>query len=844
MALKDFLVEGKVGYWSSNGVQRHGTLAGALRESVDNEFVCDAYKAKLIYSPLRKAPMLIVDKGAEGIQKLLVENDLAVATNGKVELTSLALSSSTSDEGLLENIRPKDLPKARRVITTLLTKKLGGQWFSWSETFELEGEKMIGLRFAPTRPGRSFRMNWSISNTASMESVELFHKNPELSYATLRFDEGTSVIKVIKAIIAALTEPNIQPGETALLTESEDTSLELSRETFDRHVNALIESANGTLTVDEWKNSSNFFFARNIADAVLASDVLDETCELVKIEGDTKALTSVLDGLFESAKQSTSALNEAYTHDTFASMVNDVVTAVNASPKVSASTIVASTGSAKHADIFKALVESHAVLFEKEGAGNFKVVKNVEFSDSLVESVAKLTNVVLCKPEGITETFNIAFDADLNSYPLTEAFTANEVTRTVSEIVNLIAQTPKMDTDGISKTTFSVTLRRPYAAKVFETIVETWPKMFGVGKARRVTTTAEYDGNKIVEGTATVVEKSGVVPVEVSKGRKSTGIVTSDTGVSDIPEDVAALKKLSFEQQITDMKTSTKLVLRGVSNLLLVTGTGGLGKTYNIMQELTAAGWSEYDPQDIDITEEFPMPEAGKKEYYLVKGAISSSMLYRAGFIAREGILIIDDADAVIEDTDGVQLLKALTDTSSERIITWRKNTNGILSAIKLATLRDQWRKRYSKAFDGEEDADPKDEQWLEETMAKEIVPNRYVFKGKVIVISNLKKEKMDKDSDMQALKTRALWIHIDANNDEIIDFVAKVVAPRCKAVGEGVAQPSDELKVKIIQWLRDSQGGKTFSIRRFTRAVSICGALLAEGAAEGEMESMVKYYS
>jgi len=140
-------------------------------------------------------------------------------------------------------------------------------------------------------------------------------------------------------------------------------------------------------------------------------------------------------------------------------------------------------------------------------------------------------------------------------------------------------------------------------------------------------------------------------------------------------------KRFAIMNRFVDKMIAGKFVK---ANSLLVTGVGGIGKTYPIERKVRAA-----------------CPPEGQRQLRMTSGSISPVMFYKELFLASEkgGIVLLDDADAGLRNPEFLNLLKAATDTKASRWVSWKK---------KSATLE------------------------------KEGIPNTFKFEGVVIIISNV----------------------------------------------------------------------------------------------------------
>jgi hypothetical protein len=173
-------------------------------------------------------------------------------------------------------------------------------------------------------------------------------------------------------------------------------------------------------------------------------------------------------------------------------------------------------------------------------------------------------------------------------------------------------------------------------------------------------------------------------------------------------------ERFGFVEKLVNM------VATGVQPSAVITGEGGLGKTYTVTKTLEANGYKDIsDLADFQVGSRINTAKC----FTMVKGYSTAKGLYRTLFENNKSVIVFDDCDAVLKDPVALNLLKGALDSYGRRIISWN------------ADMRD------------------------------EDLPRSFEFTGRVIFISNMDQDKID-----QAIRSRSMMIDLSMSLDQKID--------------------------------------------------------------------------
>ncbi len=203
----------------------------------------------------------------------------------------------------------------------------------------------------------------------------------------------------------------------------------------------------------------------------------------------------------------------------------------------------------------------------------------------------------------------------------------------------------------------------------------------------------------------------------MTKNRIATG------GAPSVPQTVQAPvveSRFTINQRFGFVSDMVMMLARGDQASVVVTGPGGLGKSFTVTKALADIGMT-----DVSLVDDFAVGSTlnTKKSFRVIKGYSTPKGLYRTLYENRDGVIVFDDCDSVLKDPTSLNLLKGALDSYSRRIISWR--------------------------------ADMRDEE----------LPTSFEFKGRVVFISNLASTQID-----QAIITRSMAVDLTMTNDQKIE--------------------------------------------------------------------------
>ena len=201
---------------------------------------------------------------------------------------------------------------------------------------------------------------------------------------------------------------------------------------------------------------------------------------------------------------------------------------------------------------------------------------------------------------------------------------------------------------------------------------------------------------------------------------------------------------------------------------MIVVGAPGVGKTFTVESILETT------------------PDL---KYEIVKGGLSAVELYKMGYRNRRpgSVVVIDDADSIFSDEEGLSILKAMCDSSSTRRVSWLKDSS---------------------------------------TLREDDVPQTYDFQGSFIFISNIDFQRyIDTGGNkyvvhFEALMSRSLYLDLRVHDRQAISLWVEHVATHGKMFAK--ENVSEAVGRDILAFLKSNRDDlREYSLRT---AVKLCG--------------------
>lgn len=269
------------------------------------------------------------------------------------------------------------------------------------------------------------------------------------------------------------------------------------------------------------------------------------------------------------------------------------------------------------------------------------------------------------------------------------------------------------------------------------------------------------------------------VELEYSRVMKRNG-KSSQVQHKDPQEQAPA--KFHINKRFEFLQKTVKMVAKGVQASALVTGQGGLGKSYTVRKTLEEMGMTDAsDLGDLEVGAKLNRA----KTFTVVKGYSTAKGLFRSLYENKDSVIVFDDCDSVLKDPVALNLLKGALDSYDVRVISWN------------ADMRD------------------------------EDLPRSFIFNGRVVFISNMSQGKID-----QAIRSRSAVIDVSMTLNEMVDRMRTMIQD-----DEFLPQYDDGIKTDAIEFIASKKDDmKEVSLRSL---ITVC-KVRAEG--DADWKEMAEY--
>ena len=239
--------------------------------------------------------------------------------------------------------------------------------------------------------------------------------------------------------------------------------------------------------------------------------------------------------------------------------------------------------------------------------------------------------------------------------------------------------------------------------------------------------------------------------------------------------------KATPEERFSDMEHYISMVIKGLQPSLLICGAPGVGKTFRVMKMIKASGLN----------------------YKVVKGKETATACYQDLFLYSRpsDILIFDDADDVLTDETITNLLKAATDSSDERIVSYGTSKPHLMTSDEFMSLPLELQSQVQ----------------VIETDKGGVVymyPKSFVTEGRIIIITNKNAGQID-----TAVRNRGLICDLAFTVEECLDII-KGLMPHI--MPDKLSQPAKQRALGFLQELAEKGSKMEISIRSFTTVAKV----------------------
>jgi hypothetical protein len=297
---------------------------------------------------------------------------------------------------------------------------------------------------------------------------------------------------------------------------------------------------------------------------------------------------------------------------------------------------------------------------------------------------------------------------------------------------------------------------------VYNTSISKTKQVYNMTQANNVLVSYDKASGKFkcsINGNKFTTSKQDYIEYMYKKitGTKATFAEITEQQKPQVSDKFGINQRFGFVEQLVQM------VCSGVQPSAVITGQGGLGKTYTVMKTLQKAGIRDYN----EVIAKLPVGAkvTMSKLSVTIKGYSTAKGLYRTLFENNGATVVFDDCDSILKDPAALNLLKGALDSYGKRVISWNAESFG------------------------------KDDD----------LPRSFEFTGRVIFISNMDQQNID-----QAIRSRSMMIDLSMTDDQKIDRMEYIASS-----DEFMPEYSMEVKKDALELIRSMKDdAKEISLR------------------------------
>ena len=207
--------------------------------------------------------------------------------------------------------------------------------------------------------------------------------------------------------------------------------------------------------------------------------------------------------------------------------------------------------------------------------------------------------------------------------------------------------------------------------------------------------------------------------------------------------------KVGINKRFEFVTKIVNLVANKTTASAIISGEGGLGKTYSVIKAMNDAGMKNItDLASFQVGSSIDL----RKSYRVVKGYSTAKGLFRTLQESNGSTIVFDDCDSILKDPVALNLLKGALDSFGDRYISWNSD------------MRD-------------DDLD-----------------KTFKFTGQIIFITNVSLDRLD-----QAVKSRAMCVDLSMSEDQKLERMEVI-----SQSAEFLPEIDSSIKVAALSFLKE----------------------------------------